>query len=102
MVYIPKANEKARKKFELKLAFDKIQDRVKFLLEKNSSSRDDDTLLCFLYWMKFDNLTPISSIVGARQRLQRIYPELQASPEAQKRRIGKFECFRELEGVENV
>lgn len=113
---------------EFRGQFDRIQERVKFILEKNSNSRDDDTLLCHLYWMKFDNftedksqrifdayktvsrimsferlnLTSISSIVGARQRIQKQFPELKASPEAQQRRIGKFEHFRSMEEVENV
>jgi hypothetical protein len=36
--------------------FKKIKPRVEFILKHNEASRNDDTTLCFLYWLKFEAL----------------------------------------------
>lgn len=45
------------------LEFTKVKERVEFLLKNNTAARNDDTTLCFLYWLKFENLSLISDSI---------------------------------------
>lgn len=87
---------------------DTIKERVRSVLQRYPSARDDKNMLAICYWKSWDNLkvwienvnklTPVESITRAARKIQNEDRQFMPTIQVKQRRVDKERQYREHYG----